>query len=291
MAYFVITHPRSGSSALCIALSQSNQAWNLDEFFHVGCTQLWGDARKLEKKIIEKGTVLEIFYNFQKKINCETFYSSKIRNEICRSRLLDSDEFTCWKEEELLKRFEFLEKLNLEKQQYVVKIFIDSPYWVDYKFASDRSVILYRKDFLDSIFSILIKNHFKNFLSEKNFFIDEYKGGLMNVPNFTFSIDYETFHGTTNYFFNFLRFCRDNKNINRISYEDLYNGSIDIRLFDQNYNRDKLTFIERKMQYYKDKIQYIRNHKEIYRWYTERIEKENLNEICDILKIDLNKII
>lgn len=290
MAYFVITHPRSGSSALCIALSQSNQAWNLDEFFHVGCTQLWGDARKLEKKIIEKGTVLEIFYNFQKKINCETFYSSKIRNEICRSRLLDSDEFTCWKERELVKRFEFLEKLNLEEQQYVVKIFIDSPYWFDHKFPSDRSVILYRKDFFDSILSILIKNHYRNSISE-NYFIDRYKGDRMDVPDFTFSIDYQTFHGTTNYFFNFLRFCRDNKNIDRISYEDLYNGDRDIRLFDQNYNRDQLTFIERKMQYSKDKIRYIKNHKEIYKWYIERIEKENLNEICDILKINLNEII
>jgi hypothetical protein len=64
MSYFLITHPRSGSSTLSVAISktmsETTPTWNLDEFFHMNVTQLWGDYKKILNYKMNTGIVYSL---------------------------------------------------------------------------------------------------------------------------------------------------------------------------------------------------------------------------------------
>lgn len=287
MSYLLITHPRSGSSNLaanfCRSMIDKNQKIvNLDEFFYPGCRTMWGDFRQYADK--RQGILLEIgTYSDVDKIH-NIDIPSIVSKHICKQvdyQILDANQ---WYENELENRFNFLQRLDQNNQKYLIKLFVDDLRWLNYDFSNKQCVILYRKNFLEAILSILIKNYYQTHLIQDKSFRDTYKGNFMIVPDFSFKSDYEYFYYRAMPFFNLLKFIKEHNHITRISYEDLFieNSNKEITIFD--YYID-IKDIEKKLKYSKEKYQYIENYAELKEWFLMYIEKENLESICQDMGI------
>ena len=163
MSYFLITHPRSGSSNLgtnfCKLIANTEKIWNLDEMFHPGCRHLWGDYRQYSAG--KSSTLLEInlladIFNIQNVEKVEII-SNMLFKKINQTTLNSNQ----WLEKELENRLAFLKKLDDHKQKYFIKLFIDDDRWFRFDFLNSQRMILYRRNFLEAVSSILIKNFYQ----------------------------------------------------------------------------------------------------------------------------------
>lgn len=289
MSYLLITHPRSGSSNLavnfCRSMIDKNQKIiNLDEFFYPGCRTMWGDFRQYANK--KQGTLLEIDspldIDIGKMQNIDI--PSVVSKYICKQVNYQIADINVWYDQEIENRFNFLQRLDQHNQKYLIKLFINDQRWFNYDFSNDQCIILYRKDFLEAILSILIKNYYQTNLARNKSFQDTYKGNYMMVPDFSFKPNYEYFYYRAMPFFNLLKFIKKHNHITRISYEDLFieNSNKEINMFD---HRIDIKDIEKKLKYSKEKYQYIENYTELKAWFSTYIRQENLESICEELGI------
>jgi len=287
MSYFLITHPRSGSSNLgtnfCRTISEKDRIWNLDEMFYPGCRSSWGDFRKYSAE--QQGVLLEIdsFIDTDKIKNVElvNIVSKHLYKKINHQNL----DLNQWYEKEIANRLNFLKILDDCRQKYLVKLFVDDQRWFSFNFSNTQCLILYRKNLLEAVLSILIKNFYQNIFVNKNVHSDSYKGNFLIVPNFSFRVDRDYFYHIFLPFINLLKFIKKNKQIKKISYEEL---------FDNNKNKEIDIFsysitvkdIEKKLKYSKGKSEYIENYLELLEWISMYIKKEELTDICKELDIN-----
>lgn len=283
--YFLITHPRSGSSVLSVALSQLTESWNLDEFFHLGNFQTWGDYKKILNSELDSGKVYSLIDSASMNISGDISSVTNIRKFILKETVVGRRDLILWKNLEMNKRLKFINDLSASNQPFIVKVFIDSISWFSFNFPEDRSLILYRKKFVDAIVSMMIKNYYYNSFGRKNF-NDDYKGRSIIVPNFSFTLTYSDFYKQTHTFFRFLEFCRHHTHINLISYEEVYSDSSSTELLGKYIKKQLLDVIDSKLEYCKEKTEYIENFQEVHHWILQKIMKDDLKDICDVLKID-----
>lgn len=285
MSYFILTHPRSGSSNLTVALSKSLLAWNLDEFLHLRNSQLWGDYKKILSGNRREGSVYTLKNLDHFNLSEDTSDLKNVRDCILIEKQMSKSDLISWRDLEIERRLKFLDTLSSKNQSFVVKIFIDSDRWLDYDFANRHSLILYRKNFLDAILSMLIKNRYEKQFGQKRS-NDRYKGRDMNVPDFSFSISHRDFLLETDVFFKFLKFCKRHKQIKFISYEEIYFGSSNLDIFDVSIEKKLLKDIDIKLEYAKKKKDYINNYKDLENWISSIIKEESLQDICQTLNIN-----
>jgi hypothetical protein len=131
---------------------------------------------------------------------------------------------------------------------------------------------------------MLIKNHYERTFGQQNS-NDQYKGRDLIVPNFSFLVSRESFVIETSIFFKFLKFCKKNKNIKFLSYEDLYLNSLSKNIFGNSIDKSLLDKIDNKLNYVKEKSLYIENYQEVHSWIVEKIKGEKLEDICDLYGI------
>lgn len=291
MAYFLITHARSGSSNLCVAiskiLSETNPTWNLDEFFHPGNFQSWGDYRRLLFSNLDQGKVFGIKNLDNYTILDNIWDVNNINKNILEELNIEKSNLIEWKNQEIKKRLDFIDRLCLNNQPFVVKIFVDSDSWFNFNFPLNGSLILYRKKFTDSILSMMIKNYYYSTIISRHNFNgrDRYKGRDMSVPDFSFELSYDKFLIQTETFFRFLKFCDMNRNMKFVSYEELYYVNSSTEVFGKILNRNLLDHIDTKLKYSKEKKEYIKNIQQVNTWIVNRIKNENLKDICNLLNI------
>lgn len=289
MSYFIITHPRSGSSNLCVAISkimsETSPTWNLDEFFHPGNFQLWGDFKKILVSGLDQGIVFSVKKLDNNTIWENTWYVKNVCKNILKETNIKKSDLILWKNQEMKKRLDFVQTLYSVNQSFLIKIFLDSDIWLNYKFTTDNSLILYRKNFTDAILSMLIKNYYYSNVFSYDNFNDRYKGREFSVPNFSFEVSYHDFLLQTNTFFRFLEFCNIHRNIKFVSYEELYNDSSSVDLFGKRLSKTLLDDIDTKLEYYKEKKTYIRNIQQVNSWIISRLKDKKLEDICKILMI------
>lgn len=287
MSYFLITHPRSGSSNLAVnfcrsMIDRNQKVTNLDEFFYPGCRTMWGDFRKYFNK--KQGVLLEVDPQLDVDKIQDVDIPSIVSKSICKQVDYQVSDATLWYEKELENRFNFLQRLDQNNQKYLIKLFVDDLRWFNYDFSNKQCVVLYRKNFLEAILSILIKNYYQTNLTWHRNFRDVYKGDFMTVPDFSFKLDYEYFYYRAVPFFNLLKFIKEYNHIIRFSYEDLFieNSNKEIKMFDRCID---IKDIEKKLKYSKEKYQYIENYTELKEWFLTYIKQENLESICEELGI------
>jgi hypothetical protein len=287
MSYFLITHPRSGSSNLAVnfcrsMIDKNHKVINLDEFFYPGCRTMWGDFKKYS--LNNQGVLLEVDLQLDVDKIQDVDIPSIVSKYICKQVDYQVPDATLWYEKEIENRFNFLQRLNQNSQNYLVKLFVDDLRWFNYDFSNKQCVVLYRKDLLEAILSILIKNYYQTNLTWHRNFRDVYKGDFMIVPDFSFKLDYEYFYYRAVPFFNLLQFIKEHNHIARISYEALFikNKNRELKIFDRNI---VITDVEKKLQYSKEKSKYIENYLDLKEWFSACIKEENLQDICQELDI------
>lgn len=287
MSYFLITHPRSGSSNLTVNFCQSmidknQKIINLDEFFYPGCRTMWGDFRNYSKT--KQGVLLEVETHLDLNKIHDISIPSIVSKNIFKQVNHQVSDATLWYEKELENRLNFLQRLEKNNQKYLIKLFVDNLNWFNYDFSNKQCIVLYRKSFLEAISSILIKNYYQTNLARNKSFRDTYKGNYMMVPDFSFKPDYKYFYYRAVPFFNLLKFIKKHNHITRISYEDLFieNSNKEINMFDHHID---IKDIEKKLKYSKEKYQYIENYTELKVWVSTYIKQENLESICQDLGI------
>jgi len=154
----VISHPRSGSTFLCAALTQHLSAMNLAEFFNIGSPWHWGNIALQRMKLIEGTSTIINTFTLN---NNATWTEKHVDNVITAVSFVVTaktqiNEFI---QLEITRRLHFLERMDAAGQQYVVKHFLTYPNdELDKKlFAFPNKILLYRKDFKEVILSNLIK--------------------------------------------------------------------------------------------------------------------------------------
>ena len=154
----VISHPRSGSTYLCTALTQHLSAMNLAEFFNIGSPWHWGNIALQRRNLIEGTSTIINTFTLN---NNATWTEKHVDNAITALSFVVTtqtqlDEFI---QLEITRRLHFLERMDAAGQQYVVKHFLTYPNdELDKKlFAFPNKILLYRKDFKEVILSNLIK--------------------------------------------------------------------------------------------------------------------------------------
>lgn len=283
MSFFLITHPRSGSSNLannfCRSFSLKNKIWNLDEIFHPGCRSSWGDFRNYS--VDRSGVLFQLKTTIEFEQTTYTYSVSKV-SEYLYQQVQKVSDVDCWYENEIENRIQLLDIIENKQQQYLVKLFVDHPRWFDFDYKNKQCLVLYRKDFFGSILSMLIKNNYQKKLQMHNGHIDRYKGGLISVPDFSFAVNYEHFHSRIQPFLNLLKFTKKHTDIARVSYEDLYEKEKKIIIFS---HRMHLNDIEKKLEYAKAKSKYFVNFQSLSTWFSDMIVEEKLEEICGDLGV------
>jgi hypothetical protein len=154
----VFSHPRSGSTYLCTALTQHLSAMNLVEFFNIGSPWHWGNIALQRTNLIEgTPTIINTF-----RLNDNAAWTKGHINKVITAvsfvvtAQTQIDEFV---QLETTRRLHFLERMDAAGQQYVVKHFLTHPNDELNKklFALPNKILIYRKDFKEVILSILIK--------------------------------------------------------------------------------------------------------------------------------------
>lgn len=154
----VVSHPRSGSTYLCTALAQHLSAMDLAEFFNLGSPWHWGNIALQRRNMIEGS--LTTIHTFRLNDNAVWTKRDALKVITAVSFVVTTqnqiDEFI---QLEIDRRLRFLERMDANGQQYVVKHFLTySNDALNKKlFALPNKVLIYRKDFKEVILSILIK--------------------------------------------------------------------------------------------------------------------------------------
>lgn len=283
MSFFLITHPRSGSSNLagnfCRSFSLKNKIWNLNEIFHPGCRSSWGDFRNYS--VDRPGVLFQLKTDIEFEQTTNTYSASKV-SEYLYQQVQKVSDVDCWYENEIENRIQLLDIIENKQQQYLVKLFVDHPRWLNFDYKNKQCLVLYRKDFFGSFLSALIKNHYQKNLQMHNGYINRYKGGLISVPDFSFAVDYEHFYSRIQPFLNLLKFTKKHTDIARVSYEDLYEKERKIIIFSHKMH---LHDIEKKLEYAKAKSKYFVNFQSLSTWFSDMIVEEKLEEICGDLGV------
>lgn len=241
---------------------------------------MWGDFRRYSAEM--KGTILEIdpYADIDKMKNKDI--PNIVSKQLCKKVDHQISDLNVWYETEISNRLNFLKRLEEQKQKYLVKLFVDDQRWFDFDFSNKQCLILYRQNFLEAVLSILIKNYYQTHLNWKDGFRDRYKGNFITVPDFSFKLDYEYFYYRFIPFLNLLKFIKKNNHIEKICYEDLFikNSNEEIHIFDRYVT---LHDVEKKLNYSKEKCDYIENYLELKEWFLVQIKKEKLEDICEEL--------
>ena len=295
---FVIGHPRSGSANLvkylALKLSETNTTWNLDEIFYTKCFQLWGEFSKTYNKDFDYNQQL-LLYSLKTDIDFKNqksgLISSKVRDifydksQITFTSATESVEFY---EKEFSKRLNFLNILENQNFEYVVKYFFENDNRQEIKFLIDQSIILYRKNISEAIYSAIIKvYYYKKYQTNSNF-IDHYNNGQrFLVPFYQIDLNEIEFEKFLYPHIELIKFIKENPEIFSISYEDIYHTDKNLCILykskhiylDRSLLGQAITYSSKKTAYFpfQEKYQEI---------FSKTIQKNNLTEVCDRYQIN-----
>lgn len=283
MSIILATHPRSGSTKIikCIARHFANKnlnVKNLGEFFYLRNSYNYGDLK---------------FYN-ESKSNYKTY---KIENGILNEHTINDrsilEEFLM---EEKDRRMNYLKYLENNNNFFVLKYFFDNKVSSSFYekteeqlFSSDYDkIFLYRKNILDSILSLIIKDQFINLkninLNNNEFNLIGHNYGNMEplYPNKKIYLTQESCRSYSTMFINFFKYLKIKNNLNLLCYEDV---------FSQGYfyiDSEKITLnldTEVKMVYGVDKKEFFSNIDEIKNYIKELIFQNDLLPLTNTLGI------
>jgi len=154
----VISHARGGSNYLCRAVAQYTSSINLNEFFNIGSPLLWGNIVLQRRNIIDgKPNVIHTLV-IKDNLSLKETQVQQILDDttIVVDSQIQIDQFI---KAETARRLAYLDQLTAANKQYVFKHFLSYPNAeLDNKlFALPNKILLYRKDFKETILSNLIK--------------------------------------------------------------------------------------------------------------------------------------
>lgn len=293
---FIISHPRSGTANLVkylsFKLSEKNISRNLDEFFYTKNFQSWGEFSKIYHDSFNYNQQLTLFslkenLDFEDKKSYHLF--GKNRNlylEKINLTFKNKTEAFDFYNKELNKRINFLKDLEKNQIEYVVKFFFESNR-PKIDFPIDQSIVLYRRNMADSIYSSIIKFWYYNNNRMNDNFIDYYNSGInFLVPFYEIDISEQMFESFTYSQIELLKFIKSNPDFFCISYEDVYqtnkNLSIPYKSFEINLNRFSLG---QKISYGCEKKEYFSNHNLFRELFFKIIKKNSLDDICEKYQI------
>jgi hypothetical protein len=215
----LVTHPRSGSTKILKCISTHLGIKNLGEFFYLRNSFNYGEIR---------------FYHPYVK---RSYLSYRLRNNSLEQYLLtvnSNQELQQFLLEECQNRIDHLDSLN---SKFIFKYFFDnkvSPLFyktVEQKVLSNSGydkIYLYRKNILDAILSLIIKDIFINRpsskLSDSKFNAVGHNYGFMETlyPKDRITISEKNFKSYSTMFVNFFLHLKNIKNPYSLCYENIF---------------------------------------------------------------------
>lgn len=280
MSYVLLTHPRSGSTKIIRCISSYLKLQNFGEFFYLHNSLNYGDIR-----LYRTG-------NF-KKYNTYIFSNNQLSNYVLDiNNQKDLDKFLL---DECDNRIRFLN--SLDPDTFILKYFFDDKISPSFYQAVEENVLmksrfkkvfLYRRNILDAILSLIIKDRIIN---QRSFFLDTvnfnkigHNYGSMEklYPKIKINITENQLRSYSTMFINFFNFLKTVPDPVLLCYEDIFQN--DSFMFD-NKNIPLNLDSEIPMNYGIDKKDFFSNIGEIQNYFNQTIKDQNLEELFCYLNI------